>query len=197
MTTKHQKYHLIQRRQSEDAIETSESSDLDVDKLDEIDSFFQSSSSRQESGNDFLQKLQKSNVSNNQSKEGKLFEYEDFENESSESDYALSDTHYVNPKPLLLSSNRKYFNEFYTEMDKSKKWTLSSGTCVEDILFRKGNSLSAESLIHSWIIDLSDLETKRLFTDEDWREISKTVHKQPTIDKNVAKALSRFRNLDS
>lgn len=82
-------------------------------------------------------------------------------------------------------------------MDKSKKWTLSSGTCVEDILFRKGNSLSAESLIHSWIIDLSDLETKRLFTDEDWREISKTVHKQPTIDKNVAKALSRFRNLDS
>lgn len=72
MTTKHQKYHLIQRRQSEDAIETSESSDLDVDKLDEIDSFFQSSSSRQESGNDFLQKLQKSNVSNNQSKEGKV-----------------------------------------------------------------------------------------------------------------------------
>ncbi|KAF0467321.1 hypothetical protein F8M41_026038 [Gigaspora margarita] len=171
------------RRQSEDAIETSESSDLDVDKLDEIDSFFQSSSSRQESGNDFLQKLQKSNVSNNQSKEGKLFEYEDFENESSESDYALSDTHYVNPKPLLLSSNRKYFNEFYTEMDKSKKWTLSSGTCVEDILFRKGNSLSAESLIHSWIIDLSDLETKRLFTDEDWREISKTIHETADLRK--------------
>ncbi|CAG8760126.1 4517_t:CDS:2, partial [Gigaspora margarita] len=155
------------RRQSEDAIE---SSDLDVDNLDEINSFFQSSSSRQESGNDFLQKLQKSNVSNNQGKE---------------------------EKPLLLSSNRKYFNEFYTEMDKSKKWTLSSGTCVEDILFRRGNSLSTESLIHSWIIDLNDLETKRLFTDEDWREISKTVHKQPTIDKNIHETADLRKVLDT
>ncbi|CAG8488396.1 17643_t:CDS:2 [Racocetra fulgida] len=80
-------------------------------------------------------------------------------------------------------------------MNKSKKWILPSGTCVEDVLFNEGISLSIESLIHSWTIDLSDLETKKLFTDEDWCEIEKTVYKQPLIDENVAKTLSRFRNV--
>ncbi|CAG8534818.1 6225_t:CDS:2 [Paraglomus brasilianum] len=40
-------------------------------------------------------------------------------------------------------------------------------------------TLSTESLIQSWTIDLSDLETKRLFSDEDWCEIKKV---QTTAD---------------
>ncbi|CAG8613994.1 33425_t:CDS:10, partial [Racocetra persica] len=196
-TDKNVNYHKNKRRAGDEI----ESSDLEFNNLDEIGSFFQSSSSRQGSGNDFLQNLQKSKldkkkinpsfVSSNQSKEEKSFEYEDFENEDSES----VDKNHAKPAPLLLSLNRKYFMEFYAKMNKSKKWILPSGTCVEDVLFHEGISLSTESLIHSWTIDLSDLETKKLFTDEDWCEIEKTVYKQPLIDENVAKTLSRFRNI--
>ncbi|RIB08268.1 hypothetical protein C2G38_2212073 [Gigaspora rosea] len=84
-----------------------------------------------------------------------LFEYKNFENEGSESDYILR----------------------------------------HNILFHREITLFAKFLIYSWIIDLSNLETKRLFTNENWHKISKTVYKQPTIDENIAKALSKFRNI--
>lgn len=80
-------------------------------------------------------------------------------------------------------------------MNESKKWVLSSGTCVEDVLFHGGKALSSESLIHSWTIDLSDWETKELFSEEDWCEIKKMVFKQPLVDENFARSLSRFRNV--
>lgn len=54
--------------------------------------------------------------------------------------------------------------------------------------------MSNESLIHSWTIDLSDWETKELFSEEDWCEIEKVVFKQPLVDENFARSLSRFRN---
>ena len=53
-------------------------------------------------------------------------------------------------------------------------------------------TLSTESLIQSWTIDLSDLETKRLFSDEDWCEIKKVVYKQPLVDENFARSLSKI-----
>lgn len=77
------------------------------------------------------------------------------------------------PAPLLLPSKLKYFVESYTRMNESKKWLLSSGTCVENVLFHGGKALSSESLIHSWTIDLSDWETKELFSEEDWCKIKR------------------------
>ncbi|RUS27714.1 hypothetical protein BC938DRAFT_482838 [Jimgerdemannia flammicorona] len=81
------------------------------------------------------------------------------------------------PPPQL-----KYFAESHARMSQSLKWTLSSGTCVEDVLFRKGNRLPVESPLHSWIIDLGDWETEKLFTAEDWNEIKGMVCNQPDVD---------------
>ena len=80
-------------------------------------------------------------------------------------------------------------------MNQYSKWILSSGRCVEDIIFQKGTQLPAESLLHSWVIDLDDLGTKRLFTENEWQEIVSEICKKPKVDEFFAKSLARFRNV--
>ncbi|PKK66902.1 hypothetical protein RhiirC2_16403 [Rhizophagus irregularis] len=78
-------------------------------------------------------------------------------------------------------------------MKKTQKWILSSGTCVEDVIFEYCKELSAESLLHSWIIDLDDQEAEDLFTDEEWREIRSEIRKLPKVDEAfVNSMLPRF-----
>lgn len=60
------------------------------------------------------------------------------------------------------------FIKSHTNMNQAHKWILSSGTCVKDTIFREGNKLSTESLLHSWIIDLDDCENEKLFAVDDW-----------------------------
>jgi hypothetical protein len=86
--------------------------------------------------------------------------------EDDDSDYRPSDVE--DPPPLLTSSQFKCFDESYAKMKKTQKWILQSGTCVEDVIFEYCKELSAESLLHSWIIDLDDQEAEDLFTNEEW-----------------------------
>ncbi|CAB4410833.1 unnamed protein product [Rhizophagus irregularis] len=101
-------------------------------------------------------------------------EYDDSDSTLSEEekdlDYVPSDDEDQNPSPLLTSSQFKCFDESYAKMKKTQKWILSFGTCVEDVIFEYCKELSAESLLHSWIIDLDDQEAEDLFTDEEWRK---------------------------
>ncbi|PKY60380.1 hypothetical protein RhiirA4_412697 [Rhizophagus irregularis] len=80
-------------------------------------------------------------------------------------------------------------------MNKTRKWILSSGTCVEDVIFKHCNKLSAESLLHSWIIDLDDIEAEALFTVEEWKEIRREIRKLPEIDETFIDSMMRFADV--
>ena len=99
------------------------------------------------------------------------------------------------PPPLLTSSQFKCFDESYAKMKKTQKWILSSGTCVEDVIFEYCKELSAESLLHSWIIDLDDQEAEDLFTNEEWREIRSEIRKLPKVDETFVNSMLRFANV--
>ncbi|KAG0005240.1 hypothetical protein BGZ65_011657 [Modicella reniformis] len=55
------------------------------------------------------------------------------------------------------------------------KWTLQSGTVVEDVLFEAGKKLTVYHSVHSFIIDVQDSYTKKLFNDRDWNEIRSNI----------------------
>src|SRR5207247_7971588 len=99
------------------------------------------------------------------------------------------------PPSLLTSSQFKCFDESYTKMKKTQKCILSSGTCIENVIFEHCNKLSAESLLHSWIIDLDDQEAEALFTDEEWKEIRHEIRKLPKVDETFVESLMRFSNV--
>ncbi|CAG8610734.1 6670_t:CDS:2 [Funneliformis mosseae] len=154
------------------------------DQKDEIDNFFQSSEGK---STNLFKKRQKQDISYETDEEA-----DESDSEDSESEYLSSDTDVTKHAPLLLPSKLECFVDSYNAMSQSKKWILSSGICVEDVLFNKGKQLSVESSIHSWIIDLSYWEIKQLFTDDDWCEITEEVRE---LYERVAKTLSRFRNI--
>ena len=96
---------------------------------------------------------------------------------------------------MLTSSQFKCFDESYAKMKKTQKWILSSGTCVEDVIFEHCNKLSAESLLHSWTIDLDDPEAEALFTAEEWKEIRREIRRLPKVDEIFVESLMRFANV--
>jgi len=100
-----------------------------------------------------------------------------------------------NPPPLLTLSQFKCFDESYAKMKKTQKWILSTGTCVEDAIFEHCNKLSAESLLHSWIIDLDDQEAEALFTVTEWKEIRREIRRLPKVDETFVESLMRFTNV--
>ncbi|RGB38324.1 hypothetical protein C1646_755849 [Rhizophagus diaphanus] len=50
----------------------------------------------------------------------------------------------------------------------------------------------AESLLHSWIIDLNDREAEAQFTVEEWKEIRCEIRKLPEIDESFVVSMMRF-----
>ncbi|RUP44941.1 hypothetical protein BC936DRAFT_148828 [Jimgerdemannia flammicorona] len=84
------------------------------------------------------------------------------------------------------------FTKTYAEMDNTHKWTLLSGTVVEDVIFIKYKDVNTESLAHSWIIDLDDDEMASLFSRTDWQEISNRTLALPQLETLMVKSMSRF-----
>ncbi|CAG8612785.1 11325_t:CDS:2, partial [Paraglomus occultum] len=62
-----------------------------------------------------------------------------------------------------------------------------------DIMFAYGMKLKEESLVHSWILDLSDARVQGLFTKEEWKEIrTYNVPKMPKFPKELAKHMVSY-----
>jgi hypothetical protein len=61
---------------------------------------------------------------------------------------------------------RSNFSSFADE-----PWTLSSGTVVDDVLWKYALSLLTETPIHSFVIDCGNPNVEALFKDKDWNEI--------------------------
>ncbi|RUS27374.1 hypothetical protein BC938DRAFT_483338 [Jimgerdemannia flammicorona] len=85
------------------------------------------------------------------------------------------------------------FMETYRQMSNGKKWKLSSGTIVENILFENCKSDKDELLAHSWIIDLDNTETEAMFDAKDWQEITDAMRPPPKVDKMFVTTTSELR----
>lgn len=89
------------------------------------------------------------------------------------------------------------FKDTYLKMAQDRKWKLSSGEVVEDILYRKYKHSKQEALAHSWILDLGNHEMESLFSKPAWQEIRSHIPALPPADPSVAKLMSEFAVVSS
>lgn len=82
-------------------------------------------------------------------------------------------------------------------MVQDRKWKLSSGEVVEDILYKKHRHSKQESLAHSWILDLGNNEVESSFSVPGWQEIRRLVPALPPADPSMAKLMSEFAVVSS
>ncbi|RUS31704.1 hypothetical protein BC938DRAFT_477270 [Jimgerdemannia flammicorona] len=88
------------------------------------------------------------------------------------------------------------FTNVFLKMEDSKKWTLSTGTIVEDALYRFGIKCTHEHLCHSFIVDPDDenLVKEEIFTEAELSEISKyKVKPMPEMRRELLVYLNSFR----
>ncbi|KAL0639095.1 hypothetical protein Q9L58_001778 [Maublancomyces gigas] len=84
------------------------------------------------------------------------------------------------------------FKDTYLKMAQDRKWKLSSGEVVEDILYKKYRHSKQEALAHSWILDLGNKDMESLFSKPAWQEIRSHVPALPPADPSMAKLMSEF-----
>ncbi|KAF9952942.1 hypothetical protein BGZ65_004959, partial [Modicella reniformis] len=77
------------------------------------------------------------------------------------------------------------------------KWTLASGTVVEDILYEAGKNLACYHPIHSFMVNLQDPYTQSLFSDRDWSEVSKDVPQPPKCQDSTKIYIEKFSKVKS
>ncbi|KAF9142661.1 hypothetical protein BGX20_007211, partial [Mortierella sp. AD010] len=78
-----------------------------------------------------------------------------------------------------------------------KKWTLKSGTVVENKLFIAGMKMKELHPIHSFMIDIHDITTKNIFSEEDWKEITGSLPCVPPFSKKASDYLETFDNIST
>ncbi|RIB00643.1 hypothetical protein C2G38_1139351 [Gigaspora rosea] len=82
-----------------------------------------------------------------------------------------------------IEADLKKFKEAYLTMDPDYMWTLKTGRKVETVIYEFAKSLHRESYLHSFIINDADVETKSLFSPEEWKEIKNLeVIDRPKLD---------------
>ncbi|CAB5359622.1 unnamed protein product [Rhizophagus irregularis] len=70
--------------------------------------------------------------------------------------------------------DRELFTQRFQSMKSYKKWKLSTGTYVEDVLYNLGKKCRYHNLVHSFIIDLGDKFVQSGFTSDEINEICET-----------------------
>ncbi|KAF9579965.1 hypothetical protein BGW38_003564, partial [Lunasporangiospora selenospora] len=76
-----------------------------------------------------------------------------------------------------------------------EKWTLKSGTVVEEILLEAGKRMNDFHPIHSFMLDLSDKVTRQLFSKDDWTEICSKLPYIPPYSKEATDYLDKFEHV--
>ncbi|KAG0359922.1 hypothetical protein BGZ54_009769 [Gamsiella multidivaricata] len=77
------------------------------------------------------------------------------------------------------------------------KWTLESGTVVEDVLNDAGKELAVSHPIHAFMIDIQDPFTKKLFNQNDWDEILKGIPKTTGYSDSASAFMGKFDEVSS
>ncbi|KAG1140609.1 hypothetical protein G6F37_012184 [Rhizopus arrhizus] len=81
---------------------------------------------------------------------------------------------------LLTDLSFRKFESSFKAIDDQMKWKLCSGRTVEDVLYDYGLELEREHAVHSFILDTSDQEMKKLFTGQEWDEITRETELETT-----------------
>ncbi|CAG8759610.1 10046_t:CDS:2 [Cetraspora pellucida] len=85
------------------------------------------------------------------------------------------------------------FEELYLAMDPNYMWTLESGRKVETVIYEFAKSLREESYLHSFIINDADVDTKSLFSRDEWEEIKNfEVIDRPKLDPCHKELLKKY-----
>ncbi|KAF9345535.1 hypothetical protein BGX26_003020 [Mortierella sp. AD094] len=91
----------------------------------------------------------------------------------------------------LTEKGRKSFGERYKRLGET--WVLQSGTVVEDVLFEAGSKTNCDT--YRFMLDLDDPSVKRLFSLEDWKEITAGLPSQALYSDAAAIYLDSFCNV--
>ncbi len=109
--------------------------------------------------------------------------------EDDESSYESSDESSESPIEVDLQK----FEEAYLAMDSGCMWTLSSGRKVEQVIYEFSRNLHEESYLHSFIINDADVIAKKLFSQEEWEEITNSEIKlKPKLEKPQLELLRKY-----
>ncbi|KAF9190903.1 hypothetical protein BGZ51_008052 [Haplosporangium sp. Z 767] len=92
---------------------------------------------------------------------------------------------------------RLSFGDRFTNL--GEKWTLKSGTVVEHVLYEAGSSLDVEtySPTHSFMLDLDDPSVEKLFSPQDWQEITSDLPTQAFYSDLAYNYLDSFSEIKS
>ncbi|CAG8537840.1 9160_t:CDS:1, partial [Dentiscutata heterogama] len=108
------------------------------------------------------------------------------------------DAHTVTAPTIgLFYKGQSYWSSYemsFQKIAEERKWHLSSGRNVEDVLYAYASKLEYEQPAHSFIIDTSDNNIKNLFTKTEWEEVIGTNKKTaPAIDKVLVEHLLSYK----
>ncbi|KAF9408009.1 hypothetical protein BGZ76_005950 [Entomortierella beljakovae] len=92
-------------------------------------------------------------------------------------------------KPFTEKSRNSFGDRFNS---LGEKWQLKSGTIVENVLYIAGLQVETYSPIHSFMLDLDDQDTKKLFSLEDWDEITSELPTQAQYEEVAYDYLEKF-----
>ncbi|RHZ45874.1 hypothetical protein Glove_645g35 [Diversispora epigaea] len=84
------------------------------------------------------------------------------------------------------------FRKTHDAIPDTTKLKLSTEKIVEDILFNFCKNMDYEHHAHSYIVDFDDENIKALFTDSEWKELTKDRIGVPIISHDIIKELARY-----
>ncbi|KAG0008094.1 hypothetical protein BGZ80_003856, partial [Entomortierella chlamydospora] len=94
-------------------------------------------------------------------------------------------------KPFT-AKGRKSFGERFENL--GEKWVLRSGTVVEDVIYRSGID---SCKTYCFMLDLSDPQTVKLFSEDDRDEIISDLPSQAVYSEEAYSYMDKFTNIDN
>ncbi|CAG8736910.1 13592_t:CDS:10, partial [Acaulospora morrowiae] len=86
------------------------------------------------------------------------------------------------------------FREAHNAIPDTTKLRLSTGKIVEDVLFEFAKDMDCEHHSHSYIVDFDDENVKALFTDVEWKELTKDRIGVSPVPCDIIKELMKYGN---
>ncbi|KAG0324771.1 hypothetical protein BG004_003370 [Podila humilis] len=97
------------------------------------------------------------------------------------------------PDETFAESARRSLQRRHSNL--GPKWSLASGTIVEDVLLQAGLELTVDHPIRSFMIDLQDKYTESLFSPQDWTEVKANLPSSAVYSKEAATYLDALKDI--